>query len=389
MATDIWVIIFWVSLAGVFYTYIGYPIFLIIAARFFKKPVNKKEIYPPVSLLVVANNEDWVIRQKVENSLACNYPGDQLKVVIASDGSDDNTNDIVREYQDRGVKLFVYPERKGKMEAINRTVPLLAGEIVVFSDAREMFHPDAVRELAANFNDEKIGAVSGEYIFTAPQARGVGKSLQLYWEYEKRLRKREGEISSSVGASGAIYAIRKRLFKPVPWVTILDDLAIPMTIIAQGYRVVFDRLAKAYDDVSSTSGQEYGRKSRTLAGNFQILFNLGRKYRFRNWFVLFEYFSHKVMRMALPVFFLAFFISTVWLKGMMPRLLLAAQAVFFGLAVIGLLLEKLGIKTHFLFHAPGVFCTIHWAIVTGVFRYLIHRQSIKWQRMIKGRYLKK
>ena len=386
MDLTIWLWLFIAGVAGVFYTYIGYPIFLIVTARLLKRKVKKEYTTPSVSFLIVAHNEDWVIRKKLRNTLGLNYPAEKMEIVVASDGSDDKTENVVKEFSRRGVRLISYKKRIGKTPVINRTIPQLNGEIVVFSDSREMFHQDAVKELVANFTNPKVGAVSGELILTDRKKEAVGKSIRLYWEYEKRLRKREGEISSSVGATGAIYAIRRNLFKPIPKVTILDDLAIPMVIIAQGYRVIFDRTAKAYDDVSGNSRQEYGRKSRTMAGNFQILFNLGRKYHFKNLFVLFEYFSHKVSRVLLPGFFTLVFISSLMVPFLWIRVFFICQAAFYGLALIGLLTERLGKKGLFIFHFPAVFCTLHFAIVVGFFRYALHRQSHKWESMVRGKH---
>jgi poly-beta-1,6-N-acetyl-D-glucosamine synthase len=377
-----WLVIFIVSLLFVFYTYAGYPLVLIFAARFFKKPVNKKEIYPNVSMLIVAFNEAWVMRKKIENCFTLDYPTEKLEIVVATDGCQDDTNKIVAEYASRGVKLYAYPERKGKLAVVNRTIPLLSGEIVVFSDARELFHPDAIKELVWNFNDPRIGAVSGELVLTARKEEVVSKSLQLYWKYEKRLRKREGEISACVGATGAIYAIRKALFRVLPDDIVLDDVAIPLQVVVQGYRVIFERLARAYDDVSSTSQQEYGRKARTLAGNFQILFNLGKlfHYNFRNNFVLFAYFSHKVTRMLLPLFFILFFISCLFIPGWFFKVIFIAQLIFYILALIGVYIERHDLKHYFIFNAPSVFCTIHFAIISGFWRYITKHQKITWER---------
>jgi len=375
-----WLYIFIISGAGVFYTYIGYPLFLIFAAKFFKRPVNKKYITPDVTIFMVVYNEDLVVRAKIKNCLNLNYPEDKLTIVFASDGSIDKTNEIISEYVKEGIIHYDYEIRSGKMAVINKTMPKLKGEIIVFSDARELFNKNAIKELVANFNDESIGAVSGELILTERKKAVAGKSIRLYWEYEKRLRKREGEILSCVGATGAIYAIRRELFKPLPDDTILDDVGIPFKIIEQGYRVIFDREAKAYDDVAGSSGEEYKRKSRTLAGNWQILFRLRSFYHLHSFYIKFTFLSHKVSRIFLPVFFIFILISSGLIDHIFFKLIFILNIIFYVLAFSGLVLEKFGIKNIIVFHVPSVVFTLHFAIIAGLWKYLTDRQGGKWEK---------
>ncbi|MGH7230381.1 MAG: glycosyltransferase family 2 protein, partial [Nitrospiraceae bacterium] len=261
------VIVFWAALLFLFYTYVGYPLIACLGALWQRHPVNKDKMYSPrVSFLILAHNEEKVIRRKLENVLSLEHQGEKPEILVASDGSTDDTNKIASEFKDRGVSLLPFPKRAGKTQVLNQAVPLCRGEIVVLSDARQIYAPNAIIELIANFSDVKVGAATGDLQFQAIPNSKDGEQIGLYWKYEKWIRKLQSERDSTPVVTGAMYAIRKSLFRPLPTKCIADDLAMPMSIIRQNHRVIFDPTAKAFDNYSRTLEEEFRKRVRTIAG---------------------------------------------------------------------------------------------------------------------------
>ena len=381
-------IIFWSSFLLLFYIYIGYPVLVWALSKAFSRPVQKEQVSPSVTFVVVAYNEEEYIGRKIDNILSLDYPKDKLEIIVGSDGSTDNTNEIldIRSASHQvtkshvGYRVVISKQRRGKVSLLNEIVPEAKGEIIVFSDARQMFDVAALKELVANFADDSVGCVSGELIFKEEGASGVGKGVNIYWRYEKWMRKAEGSIHSMIGATGAIYAIRKDLFAPPPKDTILDDVFIPLKIVEQGFRAVFDPEAKAFDKAASTSREEFTRKVRTIAGNFQ-LFVLCRKLfnPFRSP-VAFQFFSHKLLRAAAFLFLMALFISNLLLMTHFPyNLIITAQGLFYFLAIAGWALEKLSVKSK-LCSIPYVFCVLNFAALKGFLNFLTGSHSVKWEK---------
>ena len=268
--------LFWIALAVLAYTWFGYPALLFACERLMYTPVRREAITPSVSVLVVAHDEEDVLARKIENLLALDYPKDLLEIVVASDGSHDRTVEIARAYQSQGIELREFPVRRGKASVLNDIVPDLAGEIVVLADARQRLERDVLRRLAANFADPAVGGVSGELVLETPAAAGIALSMNAYWRYEKWIRAKESNIHSTVGGTGAIFALRKELFRPLPGETILDDVVLPFQIVKRGFRVVMELGARAWDVAHESWQREFARKARTLSGNFQILFHFRR-----------------------------------------------------------------------------------------------------------------
>lgn len=334
-------IFFWLSLILLFYTFIGYPVLLLMAAIFYHNRVKKSYITPKITIVVTVHNEVSNIENRINNLLSQNYPKDLLSILVVSDGSQDNTVDIARGFDPRCVQIMEIKERVGKAEALNRAIPLCRTDIVILADARQRFDENAVKELVANFSDERVGAVSGELCFETADKTGVGEGLDFYWKYDKFLRKNESKLYSTVGATGAIYAIRKSLFKPIDSDVLLDDVMIPMNIVMQGYRCIFEPKAKAYDVISSTQEEEERRKIRTIAGNFQMFFRYGNLLNPLKNPVWFQAFSHKFLRIIAPFFIVTLFIFNVLLAK--NNILLAAlgfQAVFYLCALSGYFTRK-------------------------------------------------
>lgn len=293
--------LFWASVALVIYTYVGYPVLLWISTRVLAKPVQRGSDTPEVVMIVVGHNEAHRIEAKIRTCLEQNYPADKLSVLVVSDGSTDTTAEVVRHYPDTRVKLLDCPARRGKAACLNDGVAHTQQPLIVFTDARQRLHPEAVARLAANFTDPKIGAVSGELVFENDDGSPFADGIGAYWLYEKFIRNSEATSGSVVGVTGALYAIRRVCFNPIPAETILDDVAIPMLAAMQGWRVSFESGAIAYDQPSSDAAKEKIRKVRTLAGNFQLvsLFK-GLLSPIHNplWG---RFMSHKIMRLLCPL----------------------------------------------------------------------------------------
>ena len=380
-------IVFWSSLFFVFYTYFGYPVLLIFVAKLRGKPVDKKSFTPRVTMIIAAYNEERTIRDKLENALSMDYPKDRFEIIVASDGSSDKTDDIVQEFSSRGVRLIRMSERGGKVCALNTAVPESFGDIIVFADARQIYDKNAIHELVNNFNDETVGAVSGELHLINDDAGGVGEGVGAYWKYEKLLRKKESQIYSTSGATGAIYAIRKQLYRPIPDDTILDDVVIPMYIVLDGYRVIFEEQARAYDRVAKTAKEELTRKIRTLCGNYQAFSRMGELFNpFKNR-VFFQFISHKVFRLFVPFALFFMLISSAFLLPVLfYRIILILQICMYLSAAIGHYLSKA--KPSLigrLFGIPYALVILNYAAVAGLYRFITNKQRAAWEKAVEHR----
>ncbi|HWC75841.1 MAG TPA: glycosyltransferase family 2 protein, partial [Blastocatellia bacterium] len=327
--------LFWVSIAVLLYTYIGYPLAIWILARVRRPAVRKAPITPRVSVVVACHKEAAAIKSRISNLLESDYPADLLEVIVVSDGSNDGTSDAARESNSDRVRVLEYAVRQGKAVALNVGVEAASGETVVFADARQSFSPDAIRQMVSNFADPRVGAVSGAYSFGdagGPIAQGAG----FYWKYEERIRRSEASFDSMIGATGAIYAIRRSLWQPLPPQTILDDVYTPMQIALKGYRVVFEPGATAYDVAPPSTSREFARKVRTLTGNYQLC-QLMPRLLLPTHRLFFQFFSHKLTRLAAPFFLLALFASSLALAGehLIYQITLLAQAAFYASVIAG------------------------------------------------------
>lgn len=367
--TDVLQLVFWLSCVAVAYTFVGYPVVMALLSWTFARPTHKQRPAesPSISVVMAAGNEAERIRARLENLLGSDYPRERLEIVVVSDGSTDETPEIVAEFADRNVRLVAREERSGKAACLNAGVPAAAGEIVVFCDARQRFAPETIAELVANFSDETVGAVSGE-LFIESAESGVGGGVDLYWKLEKFIRESEARFSSVIGATGAVYAIRRELFDALPTDTLLDDVVIPMRIALRGYRVGFDPCAPAFDPQTTDPAKERRRKLRTLAGNFQMLFRHPgwlAPWRTGLWWQLL---SHKYARVIAPAFMAAMFISNALLVELaFYRWLFGAHCGFYALALLGALLPGAKVK---LLSIPSGFVFLNLMSVGGFWNYL-------------------
>lgn len=362
-------VIFWLSGAFVAYTFAGYPLVIALLSWIFARPTQKRHpaAAPLISVVMAAGDEAARIRDRLQNLLAADYPRERLEIVVVTDGSADDTPAIVAEYVDQGVRLVKQESRSGKAACLNAGVPEANGEIVVFCDARQRFAAGSIAELVANFSDPTVGAVSGE-LFIEQAESGVGGGVDLYWKLEKFIRESEARFSSVIGATGAVYAIRRELFEPLPEDTLLDDVVIPMRIAMRGYRVGFDPRAPAFDPQTTDPVREKRRKLRTLAGNFQMLFRHPgwlAPWRTGLWWQLL---SHKYFRVFAPAFMLVMFgANALLIDSPFYLRLFQAHCAFYALALAGVLLPGVKIR---LLSIPSGFVFLNLMSVGGFWNYL-------------------
>jgi poly-beta-1,6-N-acetyl-D-glucosamine synthase len=359
-------IVYWSSLGFVAYTYAGYPALISLAARLRPRPATRGDATPTVTIVCAAHDEARAIDARLDNLLSLDYPRDRVQIIVVSDGSGDGTDDIVRRYADRGVELIRVEQPSGKPTALNRGVATARGDLVVFCDARQRIEPGALRALVAPFADPQVGAVSGELHMAGEQGPGV------YWRYEKLIRAAEGRFDSVVGATGALYAIRRNLWRALPADTLLDDVYTPMQIALRGYRVLFEPEARVHDR-EATVANEFSRKARTLAGNYQILRQLPALLDPRKNRLFWQFASHKLARLVCPFALVTLLGSNVILVATgapgwpFYAATLAGQLLLYGAAAKRALSED---RAGTLARTSYTFVALNAAAVEGLRRYL-------------------
>lgn len=371
----------WVSLTLIVYTYVGYGWIIGVAALSRPWPVAKRAITPRVSVLIVAHNEERLIRKKIYNLLSTRYPRQCLEVVVASDGSTDRTV-AQATVASQDVRVVAFPHRRGKTSVLNELIPSLSSDIVVLADVRQEFHPAAISELVTSFADPSVGAVSGALkMVRTGETDAATEGVAWYWNFEKIIRKSESDLDSTIGATGAIYAIRRRLFAAIPPDTILDDVLIPLLITRQGFRVLFEPAAVALDYSENDGKVELARKIRTIAGNFQLFWRnrwLLNPLRNRLWF---QAMSHKALRLGLPLLYsMVFFLNLALVERPFYRNVMLAQLIFYSMSLAGFLVPKTTRLTR-LFVVPSAILLLAWATVVGLFRFVTGQQSVTWDRV--------
>ncbi len=376
--------LFWFSLILIVYAYAGYPLLLLVVSRLFKKPVRKKEAERQVTIILSAFNEEKSIEQKLLNLLELNYPEEKLEILVGSDGASDKTDEIISKFHSTRIRFFRFVKNFGKPHVLNALIKEARGEILIFTDARQEFDRDAIRALVSNFEDPLVGCVSGELYFKQdPNAGGsVSGGMDAYWRYEKFLRKKESEIGSMLGATGAIYAIRKKLFpKTLPEDILVDDMYIPLEIIRQGYRAIFESEAQAYDKASEQGAQEFKRKTRTLAGNYQVfMYFLDLFIPFKSP-IAWQLFSHKFLRLMVPFFLLGLFVSNPFLlEHPFYFLVFVTQVLFYGLALFEVWRIRLQKNGKGIGYIPYTFCLLNYSALVGFFRFITGKQKATWEK---------
>lgn len=372
MSAGAW--IFWLSFHFVAWVYFYYPLLLELWARLASRPVQRAEGHQPtISVVVAAYNEAANLERRIANLLEQDYPADRVEIVVVSDGSTDGTDDLLEVLAHRipNIKVLTRRANGGKAVALNAGLEAAGGELIVFADARQTFAPDVLARLAENFADPRIASISGELILTDGET-GVAAQVGVYWKYEKWIRRNESAVASMLGATGAIYAIRRALYRPLPPGTLLDDFLTPMRLVLDGHRAIFDGRALAYDRASEKAGQEFKRKVRTLAGNFQAFAaEPGMLLPWRNPSTWFQVWMHKFCRLLVPWALLPMLVGALIQPGWFYTLAALGQIAFYGMAFVGWTCEKVGRPM------PGrlvslayTFCTLNLAAALGLVAWL-------------------
>jgi len=370
--------VFWFSAAVIAYCYIGYPLYLWLRSHFLPRPVRRGAAEPTVSALMVVRNEESLIASKLKNVLALEYPRSKLEVVVVSDGSNDDTPAILEQFsQDPRVRAIIKPAPCGKASGLNDAVESACGDVLLFTDARQQIEPGALNYLIENFADPAVGAASGELMLGDPTNGETGKGMGMYWQIEKKIRELESASGSVPGATGAIYCARRALLEPLPEGTILDDVLLPMQVVRKGFRVVFDSRARAWDSPDLGGSREFGRKVRTLSGNYQLvqlapwLLTADNKIRF-------EFISHKLSRLIAPFALLGLLISSVFLAGPLYRAALIAQLAFYVLSIVALSGLRIG-PLSWLADMARTFVVLNSAALVAFVNFVTGRKAV-WAR---------
>ncbi len=377
------VFIFWALLIFILYTYLGYPLSVWITAKISPRPIIKSSSIqetPNVSVVIAARNEESAIIKKINNLYASDYPDEFLEIIIISDGSNDATGKVITEYQsanpDKNIHLIEFSHSLGKPSALNAGVEKANSEFIVFADCRQEFDSLAIRNLMQNFSDPDIGAVSGELMFRQSPDSKIAAEMGLYWRYEKSIRKNEAQSGSVVGATGAIYAIRKELYRPLPAEALVDDVLTPLNVVMQGKRVVFDSAALAYDFVSVDEKQEWRRKVRTLAGNWQLLeFNPELLNPFKNP-IFWRLIGHKFSRLIVPFALIILFLTSVALPGTLFNLFTALQVLFY--LAVGSAHAMPSVRKNRLFKFSYFVVVLNIAALFGFYYWVTKRCHLLW-----------
>ncbi|MEK6246934.1 MAG: glycosyltransferase family 2 protein [Planctomycetales bacterium] len=380
-------ILFWLSLAAVLYSYIGYPFLLLLCNCFVRRTASQldEQYRPTVSMVLAAYNEEDCIAAKLDNCLALDYPGEKLQILVGSDGSDDRTCEIAVAYESRGVELHDFQQRRGKMATVNRLVAEASGEICVFSDISELYDHDAILKLVRHFADPSIGAVTGNHVYDAEKT-GMGMGTRFYWKFQRFCQRMESRLLTICMCDGTIYAVRRSSYPPPPDNTINDDVAVPLGIIRGGRRVVFESEAVARGKVLSQTQHFFRQKIRSQSGKYQNFFQFPRMllpWHFRRFWI---YISHSVMPVLCAWFLILTLVTNTLLAfssvPLLPlyQVLLILQGIFYGLALLGFVANR------FKWYLPGTaipfyFVTANIGSLCGFFAYLFGAQSAAWRKV--------
>jgi poly-beta-1,6-N-acetyl-D-glucosamine synthase len=372
-------LLFWAAAFLISYTYLGYVAWLWLQAQLSPWPTLRGEPDASISIVMVVRNEERWIEGKLRNLLELDYLAERWQIVVVSDGSTDSTDGILRKYaDDPHIQVLMNQFSRGKAAGLNDAIDLAAGEIVVFTDVRQKIEPGAIRLLLENFADPEIGCVSGALMLGNPESGEAGKGLGLYWRIEKKIRELESASGSVVGATGALYAVRREVLAEVPEGTILDDVYIPMQVLRQGKRVVFDGRARAWDVPDLGGGLEFARKVRTLSGNYQLV-QLAPWLISRQNPVFGRFVSHKLLRLAVPFAMAIMLLASLWLRGPFYRAALGLQLAFYALAAVALMrLPKAGAIAR-IADAAGTFVLLNTAALVAFTNFVTGRKAA-WSR---------
>ena len=374
---------FWLFLAWVAYIYLGYPAIVVLLAQIAGHDGRKADIEPRVTVLIAAFNEEHEIGRTVANKLQQDYPAERLEVIVISDGSTDGTDAIVERLAGTAggrLRLLRQEPRQGKTMALNRAVPEAAGEIIVFSDANSMYAPDAVRQLVRSFADSSVGYVTGQMVYTNPDGSGIGEGSGAYMRYENLLRVLETRLHSVIGVDGGIDAVRRELYVPMR-ADQLPDFVLPLNVVEQGKRVVYDPDAKVYEAALGAAADEFRMRVRVSLRALWALFDK-RKLLNPLRFPLFAWqlFSHKVLRYAAFIPLAGLLVFNALIAGKHPFYLvfLILQLSAYGLAAAGPVLSRSPAVASRLL-TPYYFVLLNLACAAAFWKFVNGQKMVTWK----------
>ncbi len=372
-------VIFFLSLFMVFYVYVGYPIIAFIFSRYRSRAVEKNVWVPMVSVVIAAYNEEDAIAETVRNKLALDYPSEKLEIVVISDGSTDQTDALVSQFEEANVRLLRQEPRAGKTSALNLAIPQLKGDIVVFSDANSLYDPGALRALVANFSDPSVGYVTGKMVYTDEDGTIIGDGCSAYMKYENVLRSVETRVGSVVGVDGGIDAMRRDLYQPMN-ADQLPDFVQPLKVVAQGYRVVYEPEALLKEHSLKSSADEYRMRVRVSLRALWALYDMRQlmwlpQNRIFSWQLI----SHKLLRYICFVFLGALFLSNLALlnQGGGYALLFLLQCLFYLMVIVAPFLESKGYKLKIVTFSR-YFALLNIACAHATYKFVRGQKQVLW-----------
>lgn len=373
-------IIFWLSAAALVYTYAGYPLLLALVSRLRGQGVRRAELTPHVTVVITAYNEERDIAAKLENTLALDYPKERVEVVVASDCSSDRTDEIVRGFASRGVRLHRQTERLGKTAAQNAAVEVARGEFILFSDATTLYQPDVLRVMMRDFADPTVGCVAGRLIYVDPSSSNVGSGARSYWNYETFLKRHESRACSLIGVSGCLYAVRRSAYVPL-YNEACSDFIIATKMVEQGLRAVYEPDAVCTEETNRQPGKELRMRVRVITQTYTDLWRHRAMLNpLRSGFYAVELISHKVMRYLVPLFLVTTLIASIALArhSFFYLLMLAGQAAVYASALLGWMLERAGVRIGLL-ALPQYFVLANVAAVVAAYKFLRGERFARWE----------
>jgi cellulose synthase/poly-beta-1,6-N-acetylglucosamine synthase-like glycosyltransferase len=372
--------IFFISLILLFYTYIGYPIFVYLVSLIRPLNVKRADIEPLVTILITAYNEEKDLRAKLENTLEIDYPKEKFEILVASDGSTDKTDDIAKEFASEGVKLFRQEGRVGKTITQNNAVEQAKGEIILFSDATTMYPKNVLREILPGLADETIGCVTGKLIYVDKNDTTIGQGAKSYWNYETFLKEAESRACSLIGASGCLYAVRRNAYKPM-YAEACSDFLIATILYEQGLRTIYEPNAVCTEETNSKSDKEMKMRIRVISQTFTDLWRNRRMLNpLRSGFYAIELISHKIFRYAVPLFLILLFISNFYLAfySLFFEICFLLQVAFYAMALAAWFFERNGFRLGLL-AIPLYFTLANLASLIAFFKFLSGEKLAAWE----------
>lgn len=372
--------VFWLSAAALLYTYAGYPLLIASISVLRPRRVRREKYEPSVTIIIAAYNEERALAAKLENTLAMDYPRELLEIIVASDCSTDRTDEIVRTFGARNVLLHRQAQRLGKTAAQNSAVVKARGEIILFSDATSLYHPDVLKNIMPGFADSTVGCVGGRLVYVDPGESRVGRGAKSYWNYETFLKRHESRACSLIGVSGCLYAVRRSAYVPL-YEEACSDFIIATKMVEQGLRTIYEPEAICTEETNRRHDNELKMRVRVIAQTFTDLWRHRSVLNpFRSGLYGVQLLSHKVMRYMVPFFLIAMLASSAFLStsSISYRMLFALQAVGYFAAAFSGLLEMIGVRSRVL-ALPHYFVLANLASLIGLFKFLRGERYARWE----------